>query len=248
MLWQAIPFRVIRKRHGTAGMSALLARFKQLLTYVGAAVPRRRLRDVQAAVNYLHVGRFMKDQGFCFDRRVASREAVWDVILERVTVERVLYLEFGVAGGESMRYWSGHLKSPYARLHGFDSFDGMPETDGVWIKGQFSSGGRVPEIVDSRVSFHKGWFDQTLPEFRVPDHDLLILNLDADLYSSTIYVLRQLRQHIRPGSYLYFDEMNHPNHEQRAFQEFMSESMLRFRPIAADRTLAFTAFECIEWL
>ena len=33
---------------------------------------------------------------------------------------------------------------------------------------------------------------------------------DADLYSSTIYVLRRLRDYIVPGTYLYFDNMSQP--------------------------------------
>jgi len=223
----------------------MLGKFKQLLTHVGGVLPPGRLRDIQATVNYLHVGGFMRKHGFKFSPRVATREAVWDAIISRIHAERLLYLEFGVAGGDSIRYWSEHLKSPHAMLHGFDSFEGMPESDGIWTKGQFSASGRIPLINDPRVVFHKGWFDHTVPRFTVPDHDVLVMNMDADLYSSTIFVLRHFRPYLRPGSFLYFDEMNHPNHEQRAFQEFLVETGLQFCPVAADRTLAFTAFQCV---
>ncbi len=77
-------------------------------------------------------------------------------------------------------------------------------------------------------------------------HEVLIIVMDADLYSSTIYVLRHLRTYIRPGTYIYFDEMDNVDHEPKAFDEFMKESSLKFRPISADRSLALAVFECYE--
>jgi hypothetical protein len=69
--------------------------------------------------------------------------------------------------------------------------------------------------------------------------------MDADLYSSTIYVLTKLRPHIKPGTLIYFDEMNHLEHEPKAFDEFVAESGLKFRGVAADKTLAFVVLECV---
>jgi uncharacterized coiled-coil protein SlyX len=68
--------------------------------------------------------------------------------------------------------------------------------------------------------------------------------MDADLYSSTIYVLNYLRSQIKPGTLIYFDEMNHLDHELRAFEEFTSQNSIKFRPICADTTLAHVSFEC----
>ncbi|HEV2454320.1 MAG TPA: TylF/MycF/NovP-related O-methyltransferase [Verrucomicrobiae bacterium] len=186
----------------------------------------------------------MRDRGFSFSRRVPSREDVFAAIIDRVKDKRVLYLEFGVANGKSMQYWSRNLKHPEAMLHGFDSFEGLPEGGGPWVKGQFSSNGKIPQIQDSRVRFFKGWFDEVLPTYHVPDHDALVINMDADIYSSTLYVLQHLRRYIVPGTFLYFDEMNHVEHEPRAFDDFVSKSGLNFRPVSADTTLAFVAFEC----
>jgi hypothetical protein len=39
--------------------------------------------------------------------------------------------------------------------------------------------------------------------------------------------------------------MHHVEHEPRAFEEFMRESGLRFRPLVADRTLTHACFECV---
>jgi O-methyltransferase len=131
-------------------------------------------------------------------------------------------------------------------LHGFDSFVGLPEEWADKRSGEiFNAAGEIPVIADPRVQFFKGWFDQVLPTYVVPDHELLILIMDADLYSSTSYVLRQLRPYIRPGTLIYFDEMNHVEHEPRAFDEFMQETSLKFKPIAADRTLTYAFFECV---
>jgi hypothetical protein len=65
-----------------------------------------------------------------------------------------------------------------------------------------------------------------------PAHDVLVINMDADLYSSTIYVLNHLRPHIKPGTLIYFDEMNHVDHEPRAFDQFTSQNSRKFRPFA----------------
>jgi hypothetical protein len=115
---------------------------------------------------------------------------------------------------------------------------------GPWYKGQFDASGRVPIIDDSRVRFFKGWFDQVLPRYHPPAHDVLVINMDADLYSSTIYVLNYLRPQIKPGTLIYFDEMNQVDHEPRAFEEFTSQNSIKFKPHCADRTLAHVSFEC----
>jgi hypothetical protein len=80
--------------------------------------------------------------------------------------------------------------------------------------------GRLPQIDDPRVSFQKGLFSDTLPGLKLPKHDLLVLNMDADLYSSTAYVLNTLRDRIAVGTYIYFDEFSDSKHELRAFDEF----------------------------
>jgi hypothetical protein len=219
---------------------------KYLLRLIGARLSRSQLYAMQAMVNHMRLGRWMRDHGFRFDRALPDRWDVFDVVASRVQDQRVLYLEFGVFKGRTTRYWSGKLRHPEAHLHGFDSFEGLPEEWAGHPKGQiFDASGQLPVIDDPRVRFHKGWFDRVLPSYVVPEHDLLILIMDADLHSSTSYVLRHLRPHIRPGTLIYFDEMNHLEHEPRAFDEFMRETSLAFRPIAADRTLTYAFFECV---
>lgn len=55
----------------------------------------------------------------------------------------MLYLEFGVYKGESLRYWARELKHPDSKLHGFDSFEGLPkdfDVNGRYGKSAFNVG------------------------------------------------------------------------------------------------------------
>jgi hypothetical protein len=228
---------------------SLLRSFKQLLTFVGSQLSEHTLHQLQMVINYMKLGRWMYQHNFRFNRRVRDRNDVFAAVAERVRDRRVLYLEFGVFQGASMRYWSCELKHPDAKLHGFDSFEGLPEDldiNGPYKKGTFSVKGAVPVIDDARVHFFKGWFNEVLPAYSVPEHDVLVVNMDADLYSSTTYVLHYLRPWIRPGTFIYFDDMSRPEHEPKAFDEFMKESGLKFSPVCADQPLNCAFFECVS--
>ena len=223
----------------------MLTTFKLLLTRIGSRLSRRTLLQLQGGVNYLKIGRWMSDHHFDVIQQAQDRKGVWDVVATQLRHRPILYLEFGVRYGHSMSYWSRELKHPGAILHGFDSFEGLPEESGRWTKGQFSTGGRIPQTDDPRVRFFKGWFNEVLPTYSLPPHETLVINMDADIYSSTIYVLRHLRPHIKPGTLIYFDEFHQVEHEPRAFDEFMAESGFKFRVVCADKTLALVFFECI---
>jgi len=223
----------------------LIIIFKYFLTIVGQRLSKRFPIQLQAAVNYLKLGFWMQQHKFTFSSRVKNRNEVWQAVAKQIRNRKVLYLEFGVYKGTSMRYWSRELKHPEAKLHGFDSFEGLPENGGPWHKGQFNTSGILPKIEDTRVQFFAGWFNQVLPTYFVPEHDVLVITMDADLYSSTIYVLRYLQPHITPGTFIYFDDLNNVEHEPMAFDEFMRESGIQFKPVCADKSLAFAFFECI---
>ncbi len=93
----------------------------------------------------------------------------------------------------------------------------------------------IPIIEDPRVRFFKGWFNETLPGYQVPTHDRLVLDMDADLYSSTGYVLKTLESLIVPGTYIYFDEFADRENELRAFSEFVLDTQMRFELLGANR-------------
>jgi hypothetical protein len=228
------PFDLSLKRAG-----------KRFLTSIGSRLTPTAALQLQGVVNYVRVGQWMKQHGFIAGRRVRSRQDVWETILREVRDQKVLYLEFGVYQGEATRFWSERLTNPTTVLHGFDSFEGLPEEVGPWTKADFDLGGRIPTLDDPRVTFYKGWFSDVLPHYQVPSHDVLVMNMDADIYSSTAYVLRHFRPWIKQGSYIYFDEFNHIDQEPRAFHELI-ESGFRFRLVSTDSTLAFSCFQCTQ--
>lgn len=139
-----------------------------------------------------------------------------------------LALEFGVADGASLVHLAAASPRP---LHGFDSFEGLPEHwHGTFErKGKFGRGGRLPAVPAS-VTLHRGWFDDTLPRFLAayPQEPVAFVHVDCDIYSSTATVLRALAPRFVPGTVLVFDEyFNYPNwqaHEWRAFQEFVRDT------------------------
>jgi hypothetical protein len=156
-------------------------------------------------------------------------------------VDPIDYLEFGVYKGDSLRMWAKLNKNSSSRLFGFDSFEGLPED---WVaskpKGTFSTGGKTPDIDDSRVEFVVGLFQQSLPNFLSsyqPKNRLLIHN-DSDLFSSTLYTLAVLNPVIQPGTIIIFDEFNVVLDEYRALTGYASAFMRSYKIIAA--TVGFT--------
>jgi hypothetical protein len=151
---------------------------KYTLTKLGARCPEMLIHSLQGFVDYLEAGRWMNAHGYRTDRRFPYRTDLFDLAAQQMADRHVLYLEFGVAEGESLRYWSNLLRDPDARLHGFDSFEGLPSN---WLathkRGTFSTAGRMPVFDDPRVKLFKGWFEDTIPAYEPPHHDVLFVNL-----------------------------------------------------------------------
>ncbi len=206
--------------------------FRRALFGVGSRISAVTIQRLDNAVNYLASARFAADRGLLGAPSFPSREELFARIADDVGRDRTLYLEFGVYRGASMRLWSKLLTNPLSRLHGFDSFEGLPEHwTTVAPRGHYSAGGQIPKIDDSRVTFFKGWFEDTLPTYSLGDYDRLVVSLDADLYSSTKCVLDSLEKAIAPGTYLYFDEFCHRHHEMKAFIEFEARTGMKFEVV-----------------
>jgi hypothetical protein len=168
--------------------------------------------------------------------RIESRFAMYAWLAERLKSKAVRYLEFGVFEGESIREWARIVPGADSTFVGFDSFEGLPEDWGhafaTTKKGTFATGGRIPDIADPRVSFVKGWFNETLPryvgEMRADDRQLIV-HFDADLYTSTTFVLHQLNGIMTSGTVLIFDEFGNPLHEYRALKDWAALFGRRYR-------------------
>jgi len=154
--------------------------------------------------------------------------------LSRVTLDG-LYAEFGVNEGGTISYIA--KQKPGRTIHGFDSFEGLPEdwAGNAMAAGYFNRKGRLPKV-PANVVHHSGWFDVTAPKFAAENSGpAAFLHIDCDLYSSTKTIFEALGDRIVPGSVLMFDEyFNYPNwkaHEHKAFTEFQAASGKTFKYI-----------------
>ncbi|MGH7496510.1 MAG: class I SAM-dependent methyltransferase [bacterium] len=140
------------------------------------------------------------------------------------------YLEFGVASGHSLSWWVENNKHPSSKFVGFDSFRGLPEDFGLLRKGAFSTASRPPQINDQRCRLVAGLFQDTLYDFlKVFSLDRrAVIHLDADLYSSTLFVLAALATKLKKDDILIFDEFGVPLHEFRAFLDFSTSFPVRY--------------------
>ena len=138
----------------------------------------------------------------------------------KAAVDEGLALEFGVRFGTSIRLISELVEQ---EVHGFDSFEGLPETRNQNPKGAYSTKGVIPSVPDN-VILHNGWFEETLPNF-IDQHQAPIrfMNIDCDIFSSTKTIFDLLAKQIRTGTVIVFDEYignyNWREDEFRAFQE-----------------------------
>lgn len=63
-------------------------------------------------------------------------------------------------------------------------------------------------LLDARVEFVNGYFQDTLPS--VPVREIAVLRLDADFYNSTMDALTWLYPKVAPGGYVILDDYGNP--------------------------------------
>ena len=140
-------------------------------------------------------------------------------------------LEFGVWQGTSFLWFT---KKYEGNVFGFDSFQGLPE---VWSgtnmsTDKFNLGGKVPKKLKSfyeKNFIYAGLFKDTLPRFlkERSNESISLLHMDADLYSSTYYVLSTLlkKKKLTKGSLILFDNyFGYPGwkmHEHKVLQDLL---------------------------
>lgn len=147
-----------------------------------------------------------------------------------------LVLEFGVFSGRTINALAECL--PHNEIYGFDSFEGLPETwRSIFPKGAFQTDA-MPEVRNN-VTLIKGWFDTSLPQF-LGEHagEIGLVHVDCDIYSSTKTIFDLLRDRMKNGVIIVFDEFfNYPGweqHEYKAFQEFISMHGFSYEYLAAN--------------
>lgn len=172
-----------------------------------------------------------------------DRYKLYDYVNDRILNNReIIYLEFGVFKGVSIKYWSTINSCKESKFFGFDTFTGLPETwekfTNTRLKGAFDVEGQIPEISDSRVSFIKGLFQHTLPKFLESKslQSQLVIHNDADLYSSTLYVLTRCNDIISPGTIVIFDEFSSVLNEFRALEDYCSSYLRDYKILGATKS------------
>ena len=131
-----------------------------------------------------------------------SIETTFELATEAAKVKGAV-LEFGVRHANSTRQLATLAKQD---VHGFDSFEGIPEDWHEEEKGSYSTQGLIPKV-PSNIHLYTGWFDATLPKFLEGNTEKVrLMNIDCDIYSSTKTVLDLLAPRIVSGTVIIFDE------------------------------------------
>ena len=210
----------------------------------------RRIRALDLANANADFERFLADVVGGAPRYL-HREQLYDDVLAHLPEELPIdFVEFGVWKGATFRAWLERIKGEQHRFYGFDSFQGLPED---WRsnrpKGSFDVNGRVPEIADPRATIVSGLFQETLEEF-LRKYDRrgrrLVVHLDADLYSSTMFVLATLDRVIEPGDVVLFDEFNQLLDEYRAFIDYQRAFRRNYEVVAATSRAERIAIRLLE--
>lgn len=138
-------------------------------------------------------------------------------------------LEFGTSDGYAftkLLYATRYLGlDRRVMVHGFDSFEGMPQpvdekdeewvTRDNWVPGQFK--GRYEALSSycaqrySNYQLHKGYFEQTVDAAflaQLKERPPILVWIDSDYYSSARTVLERLIDHLPNGCVVYFDELD----------------------------------------
>ncbi len=187
------------------------------------------------------------------EKIVQNRFLLYDYLNNEVVNDKeITYLEFGVFKGVTIDYWSKINTKLKSKFIGFDTFTGLPED---WVasplathdNSEYNANGVIPNFPDNRVSFIKGYFQETLGEFvdNLNYKSRLIIHSDSDLYTSTLFVLSKLDKHIVPGTIIIFDEFNSVLNEFKAFDDYSSSHMKNFKIICSTPNFVQVAIEFV---
>jgi len=159
-----------------------------------------------------------------------------------------LWLEFGTHDGTTLNLIA-EIMHKYGKednlLYGFDSFEGLPEAWGNKAgKGHFDKQGQMPNVAWDNIRIVKGWFENTLPSFNkiksLEGQPAAFIHIDSDLYESAKTVLEGLKNRIKPGTVIMFDQFHngsghypeYKEHEYRAWAEFSEKYEVKYEWIA----------------
>jgi hypothetical protein len=140
-------------------------------------------------------------------------------------------LEFGVFSGRTLGIISRDFPD---KSYGFDSFLGLPEDWRPNFKKGLFATNKIPKI--DKATIIVGLFQETLLDFLNEELNISFVHFDADLYSSTKYVLDSIESYLGETCVFLFDEFFNyetwQDHEFKAFSEFLDTYSWEYEPIA----------------
>ena len=177
-----------------------------------------------------------------------NKHDLWGLAIEKVindkkeSNKKKVCLEFGVGGGESIRFFANKFLNNDIKIIGFDSFYGNPE---VWPGtenkvGSSNQYGKVPKNLPSNVEIVKGYIEETLSKFLEENNITKIdfIHVDVNIYSAAKIILEKTKKHMNKNSLILFDELvNYPfwwkNGEFKALIETYNKNEYKY--VAFDR-------------
>ncbi len=172
------------------------------------------------------------------------------------------WLEFGVYKGDSAECFLSRMPRK-ARLYLFDSWEGLPED---WVYGPektvqaskewFALSGGPPtsrfQKYGNRAVFVKGLFQKTIPKWKRnrANTKISVIHLDADIYSSTKYVLDTIDDMITSDTLVmlddYYGRPANMDNVHKAFHEYIDKNGYDFTYLARYPTLSKVALKIIK--
>jgi len=179
------------------------------------------------------VGRYLNMQIVC--REIAADKIEGDIVEFGTWQGLGLILLANCFDGEKIQ----------RKLIGIDSFEGLPESSTIWIKGAFSntSLGLVEKNIQSKIALNsflsvmliKGFFSDSFVGEQLAStcKEIALIHFDADLGSSTTQALSLIEPYLvnraKPIYFLFDDWGCHPDEVPDAFLTWLPRAINKFK-------------------
>ncbi|PWT77058.1 MAG: hypothetical protein C5B59_05055 [Bacteroidetes bacterium] len=224
------------------GILRIFSPFNRLFLFI------RNFNELKSWIKKNNTDSLLINDYYTPKRDYQKRFLLYKTVSDHLSLDKtdLVYLEFGVASGQSFFWWMKNNTNRCSKFFGFDTFEGLPEDWGGYKKGAMAHGENEVSTDDDRAEFVKGIFQDTMDKFISTHREILskpkLIHLDADLFSSTIFVLSQLYPFLQKGDVILFDEFNVANHEFLAYKIFTESFYVKMKLIAAQNNFYQTAF------
>ena len=163
-------------------------------------------RVFRKTVPWIRIGSYWRGNMASIESRMNIFHLIQQVLTQNIEGD---FVEIGCNAGESSVVIQKIIEESGTsrKFYAFDSFIGLPQTGskdgGVYKKGDMSFSKDLFEknfcgLGLKKPYIYAGWFEETLPG-NLPDKVAFAL-LDADLYSSTLFALKELYPKMSKGA------------------------------------------------